>query len=208
MIPHLLHWVWPHPAKMQVADEAALCSWRKHHPTWRCLVWTPEPEAVPASLHNLDFEIRELPPLVNQRLYSRLHGLIQEETEILRVLASIEIAAHHGGVCPPKSDFCNVSIEPLLKNVRLFKRELTPDNCAEPLLSQRELPLYGATPNHPALWNAVCDVESFLAQSHPAPADTISAASLVQALQFHLECHPDLVPFPGGVFETQLCSVL
>ena len=209
MIPHLLHWVWPHAAETQEADEAALRSWREHHPAWRCLLWTPQSGAAPLSLHDFDLEIRELPPLVNRYFGLRLDGCAGEEDEsiqrFLAAAASIEIVARYGGVCPPLGEFCRANLEPMLDSVRLFKRETAPHNGFEPSPPEEELPLYGATPNHPALWRAVGDLE-ISSPSHfwePAPL-----LWLAQALQFRLECHPDLVSFPAAAFQTQLISAL
>ena len=209
MIPHLLHWVWPHAAETQEVDEAALRSWREHHPAWRCLLWTPQPRAAPLSLHDFDLEIRELPPLANPHLGLRLGSCAGEEDEsiqrFLAAAASIEIMARYGGVCPPLGEFCRANLEPMLDNVRLFRRDTAIGDGFGPSPSEVELPLYGATLNHPALWSAVGDLDI---PSNCHSLEPVSPLWLAQVLQFHLECHPDLVSFPAAAFQTQLSSAL
>lgn len=214
MIPQLLHWIWPHNAAITPDEENALCSWHSHHPAWRLLFWTSQPEAAPAWLSNLDFEVRALPLLVNHRLYSLLgcHSDHAEEEnfphEARAIIASIEIMARYGGVCPPRSDFCVGNIEPMLEGVRLFTRDSAlPNADLGGSSTGASLPLYGASPNHPALWNMVRDLKN----SAVAPRDcscAISTPSLAELLQFRLGRHPDLVAFPAAAFEVELCSTL
>lgn len=214
MIPQLLHWVWPRSGAITPDEENALRSWHSNHPAWRHLFWTSQPENAPALLYDLDFEVRALPLLFNHQLYSLLgcHCEHEEEENFLHearaVVASIEIMACYGGVCPPQSDYCAGNIEPMLEGVRLFTRDnalLNADlKCSS---TGASLPLYGASSNHPALWNMVRDLKN----SVVAPRDcscVISAGSLVELLQFRLGRHPDLVTFPAAVFEMKLRSML
>lgn len=211
MIPLFLHWVWPQTTAPCEA-EAALRSWREHHPAWRHLIWTPEPNTVPALLHDLDFEVRALPPLVNQRLYSSLSHCASEEDETRcqngrALVAGLEIVARYGGVCPPLGDFCTATIESLLHNVRLFTRPSAPHAGAKHSRGGVGLPLYGATPNHPALWKLVRELElNAMIQTHEGTR-ALCAASLAEIVQLRLNRHPDGVTFPAAAFEGQVCSI-
>ena len=208
MIPRYFHWVWPQNTDPN-EHEVALRSWREYHPAWRCLIWTPLPGAVPALFRDLDFEIRELPTLINQELYSRLSRSAREQDQThdaLALLAGVEIVARYGGACPPMGNLCTGNTESLLQGVRLFIRQMaTRAHQGEP--SSRAIPpFYGATPNHPALWGVVRGWESATEQNKIA--NLSSAASFAEALQFGLGCHPDLVAFPATAFEMQLCAAL
>ena len=224
MIPQYLHWVWPCSAQMQPQDKAALCSWRDSHPAWRHLLWTSAPENVTEPLRQHDFEIRPLPLLVNHRLYSLL-GCHSDRVETENfphqaraIVASIEIMARYGGVCPVIGECCACNIESLLRGVHLFTRDREGSDGtghtaslgagkAWRTSSGVALPLYGATPNHPALWNVVRDLRNSVTGTRECPA-ALSAAALVELLQFRLGRHPDLVTFPVAAFEEGLCSTL
>ena len=214
MIPSLLHWVWPHDASL-TETETALASWREHHPAWRALLWTSAPQDVAASLLDLDFEVRALPLLVNHRLYSLLGchseraGAADFPHQARATVAGIEIVARHGGVCVPMDQGCEGNIESLLRDVRLFTREsgsqVGDENWTATLPTSP--PLYGASANHPALWNMVRDLKNSVALPHACP-DALCATSLVELLQFRLGRHPDLVTFPFAAFEEARCSTL
>lgn len=221
MIPQILHWVWPHHAELEPDFQAALCLWREHHPSWRPMIWAPDPGEVPAALRDIDFEVRALPLLVNHRLYSLLGCHCDRACErnpphqARAVVASVEIVARYGGVCPPIGAPCCGNIESLLRDVRLFMRDgetrdigpsdetmkLATSTSATPLSApQAALPLYGATPNHPALWNVVRDLKNSVVNGR-SQCEMISAASLVDLVQFRLGRHLDSIAFPAAAFE-------
>ena len=229
MIPHFLHWVWPHDCAMPPDDAAALRSWHDHHPAWRHLIWTSRPDAASASLLDRDYEVRPLPLLVNHRLYSLLgchSDRAQSEGfphQARAMVASVEIMARYGGVCPPLGEHCVGNIEALLENVRLFTRDaMALDGPAHEVASRdasphgdktrgvlqgATLPLYGATSNHPALWNVVRDLKNSVVAGRDL-VGALSAASLAELLQFRLGRHPDWVAFPAAAFEEGICSTL
>ena len=214
MIPQFLHWVWPRSGDITPDEEKALRSWHSNHPTWRHLFWTSEPEFTPAWLCDLDFEVRALPILLNQQLLCLLgcHSEYAEEKDVSHesraLIASIEIMARYGGICPPQSGFCAGNIESMLEGVRLFTRDsvLLNSDLKRPS-TDAVLPLYGASPNHPALWNMVRDLKNSMITPHDYSC-AISVGSLVELLQFRLGRHPDLVTFPTAAFEMELPPVL
>ena len=225
MIPQLLHWVLPYNAELGRDQKRAIGSWREHHPSWRALIWAADPVAVAAMLADLDCEVRALPLLVNHRLYSLLgcHGERGHQRDYPRaaraIVASIEVVARYGGVCPPIGEFCACNIESLLQGVRLFARDtrgyVSPDGekfetMTAPIqtaINQAALPLYGATPNHPALWNVVRDLRNITLDAR-SENGAVCAASLAELVLFRLGRHSDNVFFPAAAFEVNSCSTL
>lgn len=208
MIPQFLHWVLPYDAELGREQQLAFESWRAHHPSWRPLIWASDPGAVAAVMDDLGFEVRALPLLLNHRLYSLLgcHGDPTGERNAARALvASVEILARYGGVCPPTDEPCAGNIESLLHGVRLFMRDATSSD--EAIASQSVHPFFGVTPNHPALWNMVRDLKNSVAGA-PTNCEVVSAASLAELVQFRLEQHPDGIAFPAAAFEVNSCSTL
>ena len=210
MIPQFLHWIFPYRAELGYDQKRVLCSWREHHPSWRPMIWASDPAAVAVVMAEFDYEVRALPLLVNHRLYSLL-GCHDDQArqqnyphDARAIVASIEIMARYGGICPPVGEPCDCNIESLLQGVRLFTRDDVPsheENGETPsALTQTTLPLYGAMPNHPALWNVVSDLRNSALKARPQ-SGAVCAAALRELVLFRLGRHPDSVNFPAAAFE-------
>ena len=208
MIPQFLHWVLPYGAELNREQQMTFESWRAQHPSWRPLIWAADPGAVAGVMADLGFEVRALPLLLNHQLYSFLggHGDPTGERNTARALiAIVEIVARYGGICPPIEEPCVGNIESLLQGVRLFTRD--DSSSGDTRTSPSVHPLFGAMPNHPALWNMVRELKNSVSGA-PMSCAAVSAASLAELVQSHLEQHPDNIAFPAAAFEVNSCSTL
>lgn len=151
-IPRQLHQIWlgPDPVPERLREYAA--SWRRYCPHWVLVLWTDRPEEHADLAAGPWHQVAEPPPIINRWAYHwapRWFGpraAWAARSDILRM----ELVARYGGVYADLDVELFGPVEDLLSGVRLFiAEEWGP--CAGNYL-------FGATPNHPALWSAVRDL--------------------------------------------------
>lgn len=160
MIPRILHQVWVGERPMPECFANWTQTFRKHHPDWTILVWAEHPQnvVVPAA-----DEIRALPESVNASAIAHVHrwtgrrAIHAARSDCYRY----EIVARYGGVYADTDVEWFQPIDPVLRDVNLF--------VADEFGASNGNYLFGARPNHPALWTAVRDLTPSLAR-HTRPA--------------------------------------
>jgi mannosyltransferase OCH1-like enzyme len=192
MIPQQFHWVWLGPNHISEKDQKWMRSWQEKHPAWSCTIWAEHPENI-----NLeDFEVRPLPPLINQKFYN---GIEQWVTGRAATASRSDIVRYEimlqGGIYLDTDVECFGNIEHLLQGVTLFVAdEWGPCNGNY---------MFGALPNHPAIYTVVRELGSHLNSLK-------SAVNAVQAtgpayLNKQLQKYQDLVVYPHMLFNP-LCA--
>jgi mannosyltransferase OCH1-like enzyme len=188
LMPRIFHWVWIGKNPLLEKDQAWMQSWRQRHPDWRCVVWCEHPENV--SLEG--FETFPLPPLVNRRYYYEIErwvtgkAAIASRSDIVRY----EVIARYGGIYLDTDVECFKPIDELLTGVRLFVSDEwgpCPGNY-----------MFGAIPNHPALWTVVREAGPHLNGLNGA----VNAVNAVgpNYLNTKLRLYSDLLIFPHMLF--------
>lgn len=202
MIPKTFHqiWVGDKPIPDELLRQAA--TWRTHHPEWRTVLWAERPEEMPTGVWET---VRGLPPIINQWLYENLaryigaRAVLAGRSDILRY----EIIARFGGVYLDMDVECFEPIDELLEGVRLFVCDQYNAGCGNYM--------FGAVPNHPAMWSAVRELDAKRREADQRFAredKTHGGHDLCPVLQFTgpshlnpiLRRHPDLVIFPYQLF--------
>ena len=195
-IPLQFHWVWLGSDPLPEKDQAWMRSWRTYHPQWSFNLWAEHPETV-AALHLPDFHIRPLPPLVNRRFYDGIEqwvtgkAVLAARSDIVRY----EIVAAQGGVYLDTDVECFGEVSQLMENVNLFVADEWGPSVGNYM--------FGATPNHPALWTVVRELGPHLT-SHKEAINAVVATGPAY-LNPRLRQHPDLVIFPHMLFNP-LCA--
>lgn len=193
MIPRLFHWVWLGPNLLPPRDQKWMRSWREKHPSWRCILWAERPELLDVSDEALpDFEVRPLPPLVNRKAYDSIEKWITGRAAVAARsdIVRCEIIARYGGVYLDTDVECFKDITMLLEGVRVF---VSDGEGGQPCNY-----LFGAVPNHPALWTAVRELERHLASGSHSGDPVLATGP--KYLSPCLHSAPELVIYPFQLF--------
>lgn len=187
-IPRQFHWVWLGKEPLPQKDQAWMLSWRRNHPSWRCIIWAEHPAQVALE----GFETRALPPLVNQHLYDGIERWVRGKA-VLAARSDIvryEIVARYGGVYLDTDVECFRNIDELLQDVTLFVSDgWGGGECNY---------MFGAFANHPALWTTVRDLGPHLSACHHQ-LNPVQATG-PDYLNPKLYLSQDLVIFPDQLF--------
>lgn len=188
MIPHQFHWVWLGHRTVPEKNQQWMRSWQEKHPAWRCIVWAEHPENIDLE----DFEIKPLPPLINQKFYD---GIGKWMTGWVADLSRCDIVRYEialrGGVCLDTDVECFGNIETSLCGVSLFVADEWESRCGNYL--------FGAAPNHPALYTVVRELGTRLGDLKTA-VNAAHDATGPTYLNEQLCKHPDLVIYPHMLF--------
>ncbi len=193
MIPKQFHWVWIGPNILPEKDREWMQTWQTRHPYWKCTIWAEYPDQVALE----GFETRPLPPLINQRFYDGIEqwvtgkAVLAARSDIVRY----EVIARYGGIYLDTDVECFHYVDELLENVQLFVSDEwgpTPGNY-----------MFGALPNHPALWTTVRELGPHLA-SHEGALNALQATG-PDYLNERLRPYGELVIFPHMLFNP-LCA--
>lgn len=146
MIPAVFHFIWLGPAPFPEPCRAWVASWKRYHPAWSTVLWTDRSRPV----EDLFDATQSLPmDMVTAHFYRQVGAYVGDRavwaarSDILRM----EIICRYGGVYLDADVEAFAPIDDLLGNVRLFVADEfgpCPGNF-----------MFGATANHPALWNAI-----------------------------------------------------
>ncbi len=149
MIPTTLHQIWLGPRGVPEHLVNYAKAWRRLHPTWRMILWTDRPEAHAECVGNPWDEVAGHPPIINRYVYHYADRWFGDRaawaarSDILRY----ELVARYGGVYSDLDFEPFDNIEQLLEGVKLFNADEWGPCCGNYL--------FGAEPNHPAMWSAV-----------------------------------------------------
>lgn len=210
-IPQALHQVWLGPARLadHLIDWAR--SWRRFMPHWSATLWVDDVERFSRVHEGMDLPwdlVEEVPPLVNLWAYRDIAKAVGERAAwaARSDIARIEIIARHGGVYADLDMELFAPIDALLAGVRLFVADEWGQVCGNFL--------FGASPNHPALWTAVRELDDSLrpigftrtlrdrlllspgTPTHRGILELTGPGYLARKIQRH----PDCVVFPWRIF--------
>lgn len=192
MIPQQFHWVWLGKKPLPEKDQGWMRSWQEKHPHWKCTVWAEHPDNIEIE----GFEVRPLPPLINQKFYD---GIGQWVTGLAATASRSDIVRYElllqGGVYLDTDVECFKNIEHLLSGVPLFVADEWGPCCGNYM--------FGAAPNHPALYTVVRELGPHL-NSLQGAVNAVQATGPTY-LNAQLCKYPDLVIFPHMLFNP-LCA--
>lgn len=198
MIPPFFHWVWLGVYPLPPKDQKWMRSWQEKHPSWNCILWAERPDLIHEPDVDLpEFEVRPLPPLINRKFYDGIEqwvtgrAVVAARSDIVRY----ELVARYGGVYLDTDVECFDAIDEVLDGVRLFVSDEWGPSVGNYM--------FGAKPNHPALWTVVRELSSHL-NSHKTALNAVQATG-PPYLNTKLRQHPDLVIFPHMLFNP-LCA--
>lgn len=197
-IPQIFHWVWVGPNPLPAKDLLWIKSWRDKHPDWECRVWAENPDLVRQHNDIAGLHTFSLPPLINYSVYEKMEqwcpgrAALAARSDIIRM----EVVARHGGVYLDTDVECFKNITDLLEGVELFISDEWGPSVGNYM--------FGARPNHPALWSAVRELTP-----HAEKMEKVNAVFLAgpQYINPRLRKHPDLVIFPYQLFNP-LCAYM
>lgn len=146
------------------------------------------------------FESLKLPPLVNEDAYRNMADYVNARavTVARSDLVRYEVVARYGGVYLDTDVECFAPIDRLLDGVRLF--------MANEFSNRSGNYMFGATPNHPALWTIVRHLQSHLQKVEAQYSEShkkFDAATITGSRYFgsQIRMYPsELVIFPDGIF--------
>lgn len=212
MIPRVFHQVWigskPVPDRLRAWSE----TWLRFNPGWEHVLWADHPAVHAGGPWT---EVREFPPIINRWAYDHLPAYVGSRTAVAARsdIIRYEIVVRHGGVYLDFDVECFRPIGDLLEGVRLFiADEYGPANGNY---------MFGAAPNHPAMWDLVRDLGRNFGAEHakvyanetrparwrrwvmrgPRPWFwNVLALTGPQYLNRTLPRHPECVVFPWQLF--------
>lgn len=193
MIPKQFQWVWLGPNALPPKDQKWMRSWGEKHPDWRCIVWAEHPENITLE----GFEVKPLPPLINRKFYDGIEqwvtgrAALAARSDVVRY----ELVARYGGVYLDTDVECFAAIDEVLCGVNLFVADEWGPSAGNYM--------FGASPNHPALWTVVRELGPHLS-GHKTALNAVQAAGPTY-LNSRLRQYPDLVIFPHMLFNP-LCA--
>lgn len=196
MIPTIFHWVWIGPDPVPAKDLLWIKGWKDKHPDWECRLWAENPDLVRKHNDLCGLRTFPLPPLINFEVYERIEewvtgrAILAARSDIIRM----ELIARHGGVYLDTDVECFKNISPLLEGVDLFISDEwgpSPGNY-----------MFGARPNHPALWTAVRELKGSAEKMAKVNAVFLAGP---QYLNPQMRKHDDCVIFPYPLFNP-LCA--
>jgi mannosyltransferase OCH1-like enzyme len=154
MIPHIFHWVWLGDNPIPYKDKEWMSSWVKHHPEgWRFIVHAEHPSAVELPEK---FEVRQIRPLISQWAYDHVEQVVHQgagiaaRSDIVRYEVVLE-----GGIYLDTDVECFAPIDRTIENVTLFVSDQWGPSTGSPGNY-----MFGATPNHPAIYTVVRDMDA------------------------------------------------
>lgn len=187
-IPKVFRFIWLGENPLPEHNRAWMATWRAFNPAWRAVLYASHPEA-----HNLDgFDIEPIPSLVNQWAFDNLgrwvggRALVAAQSDLIRM----ELIARMGGVYLDTDVEAFQCVGDLFSGVRLF--------YADEWGPCQGNYLFGAAPNHPALWSAVRELRPHL-ESHTAHFSALDATG-PNYLAPRLRAHSDCVIYPHALF--------
>jgi|GEM_PF-1778131 len=151
-IPRIFHWVWVGENPFPEKDMAWLQSWRTHHPGWKFVIWCEHPKRVKVP----GFTSLKLPPMVNEQAYRDMAQYVNARavTVARSDLVRYEVVARYGGIYLDTDVECFAPIDRLLDGVKLF--------LSNEIGQKSGNYMFGATPNHPALWTILRELPAHL----------------------------------------------
>ncbi len=203
-IPRIIHQVWlgsrPIPARFhEWAQE-----WRVLHPAWQVVLWSDRPE-----LHAGPWqEVRNLPPLCNQWAFENVRTIVGARAAIAAQsdIVRYEIIASHGGIYVDTDVEIFEPLDGFLDEIRLFVADEYGGVCGNYL--------FGAAPNHPAMWTVVRELfdnfapigrrrsrfDRLLGRPGKPVYRGILELTGPNYLATKIQRHPDCVVFPWQIF--------
>lgn len=153
MIPRIFHWVWLGKKPIPDKDKEWMNSWVRHHgENWQFVVHAEYPSAIQLGER---FTVRKLPPLISRWAYDNVEKAVHEgagiaaRSDIVRYEVMLE-----GGVYLDTDVECFGPIDERLENVSLFVSDQW-----GPSLGSPGNYMFGATPNHPAFYTVVREMD-------------------------------------------------